>query len=183
MKPLTSISKHPRKLSRGRAFTLIEVTLALGVAGFCLVSVFGLLPVGLMSNQASLEQTAAANIATGILSDLNCAQPLGTSMTPHYGISIPATGTTSASGTGTTLYLAADGSASATGHIVVTGTAVSRYCATIGFYPPAAGQRNSTAVRILITWPAGSNATPAAWPSWPTTYSGSYEADTTLDRN
>jgi hypothetical protein len=48
------------------AFSLVEVTLALGVAGFCLIAVFGLLPVGAQINQRAISQTAA----TAILSDV-----------------------------------------------------------------------------------------------------------------
>jgi len=48
-------------------FSLVEVALALAITAFCLVAVFGLLPVGLNSNQASTEQTAAANIARSII--------------------------------------------------------------------------------------------------------------------
>src|SRR5207248_1091899 len=48
-------------------FSLIEVALALGVAAFALVAIIGLIPVGLNSNQASSEQTAAAGLAAGII--------------------------------------------------------------------------------------------------------------------
>ena len=48
------------------AFSLVEVTLALGVAAFCLIAVFGLLPVGVNSDQTSIQQTAAASLATSI---------------------------------------------------------------------------------------------------------------------
>ena len=86
---------NPR-LESGRqnaaGFSLIEVTLALGVAVFCLVTLFGLLPVGLTSNQDSLEQTMAGNIASAIVADLRCAQPMGTGTSPHFGFIIPALG-------------------------------------------------------------------------------------------
>lgn len=42
------------------AFSLIEVTLALGIASFGLLAVAGLLPVGLNSVKASREEAAAA---------------------------------------------------------------------------------------------------------------------------
>jgi hypothetical protein len=152
-----------------------------------MLSVFGLLPVGLTSNQASLNQTVAANISTAILSDLNCAQPLITSTTPHFGFSIPGAPSATTTASPQTIYLAADGSA--TGAVgskpVTSGTAISRYRATLGFCPPQSNvsqpvQRTATAVRILITWPAVADSTPG---SWPQNYTGSYEADTTLNRN
>ena len=41
------------------AFSLIELTLALGVAAFCLITVFGLMAVGLKTQQAAVQQTKA----------------------------------------------------------------------------------------------------------------------------
>ena len=70
--------------SKARAFALIEVSLALGITGFALVAILGLLPVGLDSNRNSAAQTAAANIATQIEGDLRAS---GTSaQSTRYGI-------------------------------------------------------------------------------------------------
>jgi type II secretory pathway component PulJ len=51
-------------------FSLIEVTLALGVAAFCLIAVMGMLPVALKVQQASVQQTKANSIISEIASDL-----------------------------------------------------------------------------------------------------------------
>jgi len=51
-------------------FSLVEVTLALGVAAFCLIAVFGLMAVGLKTQQASVHQTKANAIISQIASDL-----------------------------------------------------------------------------------------------------------------
>jgi uncharacterized protein (TIGR02598 family) len=164
-----------------QAFTLIEVTLALGVAGFCLVSIFGLLPIGINSNQASLEQTMAGNIASSIIGDLR-STPMTATATAHYGIQLPTTSisTMGPSTSAATIYVAANGDASASGAPVTSGSAISRYRVSIGFAAPQVGQCASTAVRILVTWPAlGTGASGA----WPTNFTGSYEANTTLDRN
>lgn len=170
------------------AFSLIEVTIALGIAAFCLVTVFALLPLGLNSNQQSFENTVAGNISTTIVADLRSVQTSGTSA--RYGIVVPAPegGQGAAETSGTTLYLSANGIASPDGQVVMSGTAVSRYRATIGFYPPAAGTRTATTVRVLITWPALADPSPGVWPlggsaAWPTNYTGSYEADSTLNCN
>jgi hypothetical protein len=162
-----------------RAFTLIEVTLALGVAGFCLVTIFGLLPIGLISNQASLDQTMAGNIAGALVSDLRSAQSPGAASSPRFGLSIPAASATAEAAITTTspqtIYLASNG-------IVTTGTgsgpAAPVFRATIAFGTPL--QRNSTPVRVFITWPALADSNPGVWPVH---YTGCYEADTTLDRN
>jgi uncharacterized protein (TIGR02598 family) len=52
------------------AFSLVELTLALGVAAFCLLAVLGLLPTSLKTQQASIQQTTANQIVSTIFSDL-----------------------------------------------------------------------------------------------------------------
>ncbi|PTX98261.1 hypothetical protein DB345_05350 [Spartobacteria bacterium LR76] len=63
-KPLPHFSKP------ARAFSLIEVVLALGIVSFAMMAVVGTLPVGLRSAQQSRSQIAAANIARQIQGDL-----------------------------------------------------------------------------------------------------------------
>ena len=55
------------------AFSLVEVTLALGIAAFCLLTVFALLPVALKTQQASIQQTTANTIISQIVADLGAA--------------------------------------------------------------------------------------------------------------
>jgi hypothetical protein len=43
-------------------FTLVEVTLALGVAAMCLIPLIGLLPASLKTQQSSIHQTTANQI-------------------------------------------------------------------------------------------------------------------------
>jgi uncharacterized protein (TIGR02598 family) len=52
------------------AFSLVEVTLALSVAAFCLIAVFGLVPIGVQTNRNATSQTAAASIIRTVVSDL-----------------------------------------------------------------------------------------------------------------
>jgi len=52
------------------AFSLVELTLALGVAAFCLLAVFGLMPVGVQTNRNATSQTAAAGIMAAVVADL-----------------------------------------------------------------------------------------------------------------
>ncbi len=47
-------------------FSLVELTLALGVAAFCLIAVFGLMPVGVQTNRNATSQTRATNIAAAV---------------------------------------------------------------------------------------------------------------------
>jgi Tfp pilus assembly protein PilV len=52
------------------AFSLVEVTLALGIAAFCLIAVFGLVPVAVQTNRNANSQTAATTIMAAVVSDL-----------------------------------------------------------------------------------------------------------------
>ena len=150
-----------KRISRwGGAFSLVEVTLALGIAAFCLLAIFGLLPVGIKSHQDAIRQTAATGIATGIMADLR-ATPNATSA--NYQITIP---------TGKKLYLREDGSPD------TSSGADSKYLAYVTFTVPP--QPNAaTLVRLLITWPAAADL--ANDP--PKNFSGSFEAVSALDRN
>jgi uncharacterized protein (TIGR02598 family) len=72
MSRLTFSTLAVRRLSRSKtsAFSLVEVTFALGVASFCLVAVLGLLPTALKTQQAGAQQTIANGVMTEILADL-----------------------------------------------------------------------------------------------------------------
>src|SRR5437763_4414039 len=59
-----------RPLSTAAAFSLVEVTLALGIAAFCLLTVFALLSVALKIQHTSMQQTTANNVMSEILADL-----------------------------------------------------------------------------------------------------------------
>jgi type II secretory pathway pseudopilin PulG len=63
-------------LRRVHAFSLVEVTLALGVAAFCLLAVFGLMPIGVQTNRNTISQTAAANIMAAVVADLRATSKL-----------------------------------------------------------------------------------------------------------
>ena len=67
------------------AFSLVEVTLALGIAAFCLIAVFGLMPVGVQTNRNATSQTAATNILSSVVSDIR-ASPKGHTNSVKYGI-------------------------------------------------------------------------------------------------
>ena len=59
-----------RSLPENAAFSLVEVTLALGVAAFALLAIMGMLPMSLKTQQASIQQTTANQIISQIFSDL-----------------------------------------------------------------------------------------------------------------
>jgi uncharacterized protein (TIGR02598 family) len=60
--------KPPVHKSAG--FSLVEITLALGVAAVSLIVLLGLLAVGVTTQQTSMQQTTANDIVTMILGDL-----------------------------------------------------------------------------------------------------------------
>jgi type II secretory pathway pseudopilin PulG len=59
-----------RSVSGTAAFSLVEVTLALGVAAFALLAILGSLPIGLKTQQTSVQQTTANAIISQIFSAL-----------------------------------------------------------------------------------------------------------------
>ena len=178
---------------RRQGFSLVEVTLALGVAAFCLLAILGLLPVGLTSNRNAIEQTAAAGIATGIFADLR-ATPFtsgsnGTS--PRYKIPVPATGTATHN-----LFLREDGSAAGTlatdaldkdavpaqnprYRVTIVFTVPPAKTSYFGVNSPTATQGKATIARVMLTWPAVADGKTA---SAPVNYSGSFESLSALER-
>ena len=80
---------YHRCASRAAAFSLLEVVLALGVAGFCLVAVLGLLPVGVQTNRNASSQTAVSNIIAIVVSDLRTT-PAAAMISPEFAITFDA---------------------------------------------------------------------------------------------
>lgn len=61
----------PRRFSKkfgSKAFTLVEVTLAIGIISFAFVAMFGLLPVGLNVSRQAIDTTIEAQIAQKLTS-------------------------------------------------------------------------------------------------------------------
>ena len=67
---LDSLPQVKRNWRLPAAFSLVEVTLALGVAAICLVTMLGLLPASLRTQQSSIQQTRANQIISQISSVL-----------------------------------------------------------------------------------------------------------------
>jgi len=63
-----------------RAFSLLEVTVALGLCAFCLTGLLYLLPVSLKSNYATRSESEAVNLLSMVSADLrlslSCARPV-----------------------------------------------------------------------------------------------------------
>jgi uncharacterized protein (TIGR02598 family) len=137
------------------AFSLVEVTLALGIAAFCLIAVFGLMPVGVQTNRNATSQTAATGIVASVIADMR-ATPRSATTSAQYAIEF---------GTAKTLYF--DGA----GQFTTSLGANSRYRVSITFPSSPSGLSYAD---VNITWPAA--ATPA-------NASGSVEMFAAFDRN
>ncbi len=150
------------------AFSLVEVTLALGVAGFCLLAIFGLLPVALNSNQAAIEQTTANGILSSIISDLRAtpptAPPGAAATSRQYSIAIPAGG--AAATTASPIFFNSEKQ--------LVAQAQGRYRVTIAFTgpPPGGGAKSATCASLKVSWPAAASVP-----------SGSVSSFVALDRN
>lgn len=67
------MERHP--IRQKAAFSLVEVVIALGVIGFAIVAILGVLPVGLKTAHSAQDQTRAGQIAQDILSSLASEAP------------------------------------------------------------------------------------------------------------
>jgi hypothetical protein len=155
------------------AFSLIEVTLAIGIAAFCLIAVFGLVPVAVLTNRNATSQTAATNIVAAVVADLRATPltvPLGRATTSvQYQIPIPQNPVT-VSTTLAPVFFAQDGTFSGTTQ------PSSRYRLTVTFPPNGPGIHTPTYADVRATWPAPVDPTI-------TTPSGSVEMFAAFDRN
>ncbi len=64
MKPLDQKTQIENRF----AFSLVEVTLALGIIAFAAVSLLGIMPIGLTTFRDSMDSTVATQIAQGVVS-------------------------------------------------------------------------------------------------------------------
>jgi uncharacterized protein (TIGR02598 family) len=149
-----------RKRSRA-SFSLVEVTLALGIAAFCLIAVFGLMPVGIQINRNATSQTDATNILVSVVSDLRATSKTansGNGPSPQFGITF---------GTNKTLYF------NGTGQFTTSLSTDSRYQLDVTW----SNSGFSGALRyadLKVTWPAAATAA---------NVSGSTEMFAAFDRN
>ena len=139
------------------SFSLVELTLALGVAAICLISVFGLLPVGLKANHNAISQSASASIIAAVVADMR-ATPKASTTSTQYGVTF---------GTTKTVYFDNEGG------IATSVAPNSRYRLDIDFPPnPTAGA--ATFAYLKVTWPAAAS---------PTSATGASEVFVAFDRN
>jgi Tfp pilus assembly protein PilV len=157
------------------AFSLVEVTLALGVAAISLIAIFGLLVTGTQTNHTAIEQTASSDILTAVAVDLRAtpktSPPGGAAISPQYKINLPANPV--ASTTTSSLYFSSQGQCSSTlngftpcdpSAPIPLPTPTARYRLVVTFAvpsptPAATPARTATFVNLRMTWPAAANPT------------------------
>lgn len=149
------------------AFSLVEVTIAIGIAGFCLLALFGLLPISLKSNQAAIQQTLGNSLLSNVAADLRntpLTSPRGAATSsPQFEIPIPA----KLQGASNTFYFTSEGQK-------VPDQAGARFRLTVTFPTNGPGVRSASLANVKITWPPGAAVDKA---------SGSAETFVALDRN
>jgi uncharacterized protein (TIGR02598 family) len=151
-------------------FSLVEVTLAIGVAAISLLAIFSLLPIGLQTNQRAIEQTASVDILSAVAADLR-ATPVtnprgGAATSSQFGISMP--GNPVGGTTTMTLFFNSAGQSS------TSLQSDSRYRLAVTFVPNGSGTKTATFADLKVTWPAAAAAANAQ---------GSAEMFAAFDRN
>ena len=130
-------------------FSLVEVTLALGVAAFCLIAVFGLTAVGLMTQQASVRQTTATAIISQIVADLGAATRLPPGQQSKQ---FSLTGHWAAQATPDQLYFMTDGTFIVGSTNQQTAPANAVFMAAVTYLQPPT--ETTSLADITVTWPA-----------------------------
>jgi uncharacterized protein (TIGR02598 family) len=139
-------------------FSLVELTLALGVAAFCLIAVFGLMPVGVQTNRNATSQTRATHIAAAVAADLR-GTPRANNTSPQFGITF---------GTNRTLYF------DSTGQFTTLLGANSQYQLNVTWTITGGCSTTLPCADLKVTWPAPATSASA---------SGSVEMLAAFDRN
>jgi uncharacterized protein (TIGR02598 family) len=164
-------SERTRPFLRAAAFSLTEVVIAIGVAAFCLIAIFGMIPAGLNSNQASLRETLAASLTSAIVSDLRATPGQAVSTTSSiYRLTLPAPGNSETNA----FFLNEDGSMNDMSDPAIPPA----YRAAVVVTSPA--NRTASTARIFLTWPAQANPSPTGLP---TNFTDSFETVVGIDRN
>jgi len=165
------------------AFSLVELTLAIGIAAFCLLAVFGLIPVAALTNRNATSQTAATNIVAAVVSDLR-ATPTTCTKSLQFGIQF---------GAPTTLYFDAQGQSSCGDSAGLQKYQTDPTDCSAGTCSGSWSPPLQLRYQLTVTWNTGgscSNAAPCAdlkvtWPAAATAANatGSTEMFAAFDRN
>jgi type II secretory pathway pseudopilin PulG len=145
-------------------FSLVEVTLALGIAAFCLIAVFGLVPIGVQTNRNATSQTAATNIISSVVADIR-ATPNANPTSAQFSINIPSDPTSPPTFVPPDVVPCSGSQTSATsqiryfdsqGQATTSITSNSRYRLIVTFVKntTATATTGATFADVKVTWPA-----------------------------
>jgi uncharacterized protein (TIGR02598 family) len=143
--------------SPAKGFSLVEITLSLGVTSICLLVVLGLLPIASQTNRSAAADTAAVSIAAAVLADIR-GTPKAAATSPQFAVPFSAN---------SVLFFDAEGQATSTLN------SNSIYRAEVTFPVNSSGANAATFVYVKVSWPAA--ASPAN--------AGRTEMFTALNRN
>jgi uncharacterized protein (TIGR02598 family) len=167
-----------RNLTAKRGFSLVEVAMALAIAAFCLLTLMGLLSLGVHNYQQSGSRTTMVNLSTAVVQDLQAAPANSTanSLSPRFQFNVAFPGSGTATPTPQTAFVDANG-------VGMNGNALGSttvYRISVAFFPPAAGLNSATTARVIVSYPAQADPTAGAWP---TNYTSMFETMVSLNRN
>jgi uncharacterized protein (TIGR02598 family) len=132
--------------SRAESFSLVEITLSLGVMAVCLLAVLGLMPIASNTKRSAAADTAAASIAAAVLADIR-ATPAAAANSTQFSIPF---------GAPSVLFFNAEGEATAT----LNNTSI--YRLEIAFPNNASGANAALLVLVKVSWPAAAAPANAA---------------------
>jgi len=124
-----------------QAFSLVEVTLALGIISFGLIAIIGLVPKGLGIVKESADEAAALNILSAVSSDLQC---VGSNTTASASYQIPVGSANSGKG-----YFDSDGN-----WLGIGATVPSDAVYALSWTIQARSLQSPPAASLSIAWPA-----------------------------
>lgn len=153
-------------LSRtNKGFSLVEITIALGIAAFCLLAIFALLPTGMNTNRSSVQETIGASIASAIVADLRSTPTTGTGSTssPIYKLN---PGTATAAGTGQTIYVYANGSLATSATDTAQADEIYKVVYTVTDDPPPSSITSTKIVDIKVMAPAPAPNPQTVFEAW-----------------
>jgi uncharacterized protein (TIGR02598 family) len=127
-----------------RAFSLVEVVFALGVAAIAILAIISLLPIGIHSSKESLDESGAINVLSEVIADRQ-ATPYNYASSNY---DLPALNTTLTAPVTNTFGIS-DSNPSVTNSLNA-----SHYLVNCVFMPPVAGSLNPYQAQIKVSWPA-----------------------------
>ena len=148
-----------RSVCSTAGFSLVEVTLAIGVAALALIVLMGMLPAGLKTQQSSMQQTTANRIMATIFADLRAdvRLPPGLQNQSQEGVmGLGLHGHWANVATPDTLYFTNEGKQTGSANAgSPPADAVFRAKVTY-FFPPS---QSTSACAIIVSWPAAIDPT------------------------